>query len=44
MENKLLKRSPFFYVGDKFNLLQEITQYFPKKIIYAGLGLWLFGI
>lgn len=32
MENKLLKRSPFFYVGDKFNLLQEITQYFPKKI------------
>lgn len=30
--NKNLKRSPFFYVGDKYNLLAEITEYFPKKI------------
>lgn len=27
-----LNRSPFFYVGDKYNLLTEITEYFPKKI------------
>ena len=27
-----LKRSPFFYVGDKYNLLPEIIEYFPKKI------------
>lgn len=32
MKNKSLNRSPFFYVGDKFNLLPEILQYFPKKI------------
>jgi DNA adenine methylase len=32
MNKQLLKRSPFFYVGDKFNLLPEILQYFPKKI------------
>lgn len=29
---KTLKRSPFFYVGDKFQLLPEIVEYFPKKI------------
>jgi len=28
-----LRRSPFFYVGDKYNLLPEINRYFPKKII-----------
>ena len=27
-----IKRSPFFYVGDKYDLLSEITEYFPKKI------------
>ncbi len=30
--DKILNRSPFFYVGDKYNLLPEITNYFPKKI------------
>jgi DNA adenine methylase len=25
-------RSPFFYVGDKFKIIKEIMQYFPKKI------------
>jgi DNA adenine methylase len=25
-------RSPFFYVGDKFKIIREIKQYFPKKI------------
>ncbi len=29
---KKLRRSPFFYVGDKYNLLPEITEYFPKNI------------
>jgi DNA adenine methylase len=27
-----IKRSPFFYVGDKYDLLADITEYFPKKI------------
>lgn len=27
-----IKRSPFFYVGDKFKLIREIKEYFPKKI------------
>ncbi len=27
-----IKRSPFFYVGDKFKLIKEIKQYFPEKI------------
>ncbi len=27
-----LKRSPFFYVGDKFKLIGEIKDYFPKNI------------
>ncbi|MGI0060273.1 MAG: DNA adenine methylase, partial [Nitrosotalea sp.] len=30
---KSSRRSPFFYVGDKYNLLPEINEYFPKKII-----------
>jgi len=25
-------RSPFFYVGDKFKIIKEIKQYFPKRI------------
>lgn len=31
MKNKTL-RSPLFYVGDKYKLIAEIKQYFPKKI------------
>ncbi len=31
-KNDSLKRSPFFYVGDKFKLIGEIKNYFPKKI------------
>ena len=31
MDNKI-KRSPLFYVGDKFKLIPEIKQYFPNKI------------
>lgn len=31
MTNKV-KRSPMFYVGDKYKLIQEIKQYFPKNI------------
>ena len=26
------KRSPMFYVGDKYKLISEIKQYFPKTI------------
>ena len=29
---KIMKRSPFFYVGDKYDLLAQIIGYFPKKI------------
>ena len=32
MENKTTKRSPMFYVGDKYKLIQEIKQYFPENI------------
>ncbi len=28
----MIYRSPLFYVGDKYKLLQEIKFYFPKKI------------
>lgn len=31
-QNPVLKRSPFFYVGDKFKLIPEIKKYFPEKI------------
>tara|TARA_B100000963_G_C22633743_1_gene676385 strand:+ start:1200 stop:2111 length:912 start_codon:yes stop_codon:yes gene_type:complete len=31
MKNKFI-RSPFFYVGDKYKLLPEITKFFPKQI------------
>ena len=31
MNNKI-KRSPMFYVGDKYKLIGEIKQYFPKNI------------
>lgn len=31
MSNTLF-RSPFFYVGDKFKLLSQLKQYFPKNI------------
>lgn len=31
MQGRIL-RSPMFYVGDKYKLIQEIKQYFPKKI------------
>jgi len=27
-----IRRSPFFYVGDKYKILSKIKQYFPKKI------------
>ena len=27
-----IKRSPLFYVGDKYKLIEEISKYFPKKI------------
>ena len=27
-----IKRSPMFYVGDKYKLIKEIKQYFPKDI------------
>ena len=26
------KRSPFFYVGDKYKLIGKIKQFFPSKI------------
>jgi DNA adenine methylase len=32
MKDKKVKRSPMFYVGDKYKLIQEIKQYFPKNI------------
>jgi len=31
MDDKI-KRSPLFYVGDKYKLIEEIRQYFPKNI------------
>ena len=31
MANKL-NRSPLFYVGDKYKLLNEILPYFPKDV------------
>lgn len=31
MKEKIL-RSPFFYVGDKYKLINEIRQYFPQEI------------
>lgn len=27
-----IRRSPFFYVGDKYKIISKIKQYFPKKI------------
>ena len=27
-----INRSPLFYVGDKYKLMNEISQYFPKNI------------
>ena len=30
MKNKL--RSPFFYVGDKYKIMPQIIQFFPKNI------------
>ncbi len=30
--NRKIKRSPLFYVGDKFKLIPEIKKYFPKKV------------
>jgi DNA adenine methylase len=30
--SNIIIRSPFFYVGDKFKLIAEIKQYFPKDI------------
>jgi len=30
--NSKIKRSPMFYVGDKYKLIGEIKQYFPKNI------------
>lgn len=30
--NDTILRSPFFYVGDKYKLINEIKQYFPQKI------------
>jgi len=32
MKNANTKRSPMFYVGDKYRLINEIKQYFPKNI------------
>lgn len=31
-QDPALKRSPFFYVGDKFKLIGKIKKHFPKKI------------
>lgn len=42
MEDRI-KRSPMFYVGDKYKLIKEIKQYFPKKInnfFEPFLGWW----
>lgn len=33
MDKKGFARSPFFYVGDKYKLLPEITPLFPKEIV-----------
>ena len=30
--NKIIKRSPLFYVGDKYRLMKQILDLFPKKI------------
>ena len=32
MKDTKVKRSPMFYVGDKYKLINEIKQYFPKNI------------
>jgi DNA adenine methylase len=32
MKNTEIKRSPMFYVGDKYKLIHEIKQYFPENI------------
>jgi len=32
MKDKKFRRSPMFYVGDKYRLIKEIQQYFPKNI------------
>lgn len=32
MKDKKTKRSPMFYVGDKYKLIEEIKQYFPRDI------------
>ena len=30
--DKKIKRSPLFYVGDKYKLMQQLLHYFPQKI------------
>lgn len=30
--NKIIKRSPFFYVGDKYKLMPQLTKLFPSNI------------
>ena len=32
MKDNNIKRSPMFYVGDKYKLIKEIKQYFPENI------------
>jgi len=32
VKNTRIKRSPMFYVGDKYRLIKEIKQYFPENI------------
>ena len=32
VDNKIIKRSPLFYVGDKYKLMGQLQTFFPKKI------------
>ena len=46
MSNKI-KRSPLFYVGDKFKLMNQLVNLFPKEINnfyepFVGGGTWRF--
>ena len=32
MKKEKVYRSPFFYTGDKYKLINELKNYFPKEI------------
>lgn len=41
MTNTDIKRSPLFYVGDKYKLISQIVHLFPKEIDKYFEPLWV---